>query len=63
MEVSTKNLSADELDMLDRAKANEIHQYLQNEAVEAIKDQVDLTQEELMGMRWVVAVKQFPQKR
>ena len=55
VEVSTKNLSAEELVMLDRAKANEIQQYLQNEAVEAIKDQVDLTQEELMGMRWVVA--------
>ena len=63
VEVSTKNLSAEELDMLDHAKANEIQQYLQNEAVEAIKDQVDLTQEELMGMRWVVTVKHFPQKK
>ena len=63
MEVSTKKLSAEELDMLDGAKANEIQQYLQNEAVEAIKDQVDLTQEELMGMRWVVTVKHFQRKR
>ena len=63
VEVNTKKLSAEELGMLDLAKQNEIQQYLQNEAVEAIKDQVDLTQEELMGMRWVVTVKHFPQKK
>ena len=63
MEVSTKKLSADELDMLDKAKENEIQQYLQNEAVETIKDKVDLNPEELMGMRWVVTVKHFPQKK
>ena len=63
MEVSVKKLSADELDMLDEAKENEIQQYLQNEAVEAIKGQVDLKPEELMGMRWVVTVKHFPQKK
>ena len=51
MEVSTKKLSAEELDMLDLAKANEIQQYLQHEAVEAIEDKVDLTEQELMGMR------------
>ena len=49
--------------MLDLAKGNEVQPYLQNEAVEAIKDKVDLTQEELMGMRWVVTVKHFPQKK
>ena len=62
MEVNIKNLSAEELVKLDGAKANEIQQYLQNEVVEAIKGQVDITQEELMGMRWVVTVKYFPQK-
>ena len=60
VEVNTKKLSAEELELLDQAKANEIQQYLKNEAVEAIKNKVDLSQEELMGMHWVVTVKHFP---
>ena len=58
-----KNLSQDELRQLEQAKQNEIRQYLQNEVMEALKGIEEIRDDELMGMRWVVTVKHFLEKK
>ena len=58
-----KNLSTHELRQLEQAKKNEIQQYLQKEVMEALKGNEDIRDDELLGMRWVVTVKHFPEKR
>ena len=63
VEVSVKNLSQDELRQLDQAKQNEIRQYLQNEVMQTLRGNEENREDELMGMRWVVTVKHFPEKR
>ena len=62
VEVSVKNLSQDKLFQLEQAKQNKIRQYVQNDVMEALKEDEEIRDDELMGMRWVVTVKQFPQK-
>ena len=61
--MSAKNCSQDELRQLEQGKQNEIRQYLQNEVMEALKGNEVIRDDELMGMRWVVTVKHFPQKK
>ena len=63
VEVRVKNPSQDELRQLEQAKQNEIRQYLQNKAVEALKGNEEIRDDELMGMHWVVTVKHFPVKK
>ena len=63
VEVSVKNLSQDELRQLEQAKQNEIRNYLQNEVMELLKGDEQIREDELMGMRWVVTVKHFPEKK
>ena len=62
-EVSANNLSQDELRQLEQAKQNEIRQYQQKEVMEALKGNEEIREDELMGMRWVVTVKHFPEKK
>ena len=61
--VSVKNLSHDECRQLEPAKQNERRQYLQNEVMEALKGNEEIRDDELMGMRCVVTVKQFPERK
>ena len=63
VEVSMKNLSLDELRQLEHAKQNEIRQYLRNEVMEALNGNEEIRDDVLMGMRWVVTVKHFPEKK
>ena len=58
-----KNLSQDELRQLEHAKQNEIRQYLQNEVMEALTGNEEVRDDELMGMRWVVTVNPFPERK
>ena len=59
--MSVKNLSQDELRQLERANQNEIRQYLQKEVMEVVKGNEEIRDDELIGRRWVVTVKHFPE--
>ena len=50
-------------DSCNKAKHNEIRQYLQNEVMEALKGNEEIRDDELMGMRWVVTMKHFLEKK
>ena len=61
--MSVKNLSLYDLRQLEQAKQNEIRKYPQNEVMEALKVNEEIRDDELMGVRWVVTVKQFFEKK
>ena len=61
--VSTNSLSQDEFQQLDQAEQHEMSQYLQKEVMHVLKDHKEIRPHELMGMRWVVMVQQFSQKK
>ena len=48
---------------MEQAKQNERRQYLQNEVMEALKGKQEIRDDELMGMRCVVTVEQFPERK
>ena len=62
VEVKVKMLSQGELRQLQQAKQHEIRQYSRNEVMEPLKGHEEVRDDELMGMRWVVKMKQFPKK-
>ena len=57
-----RNLSQDELRQLEQAKHNEIRQYQRNEVMEALKGNEEI-RDELVGLRRIVTVKHFPERR
>ena len=60
VEVSEKHLTAEQLKELAKAKDKEVQNYLRNQAVEAIAKEYDVPVSELMRMRWVITVKEYP---
>ena len=63
VEVSVKDVSPDELRQLEQARQNEIRWYLQNEVMEALKGNEEIRDDKLMGLRWVVTVRQLTEKK
>ena len=61
--MSTNNLSQDEFQQLDQAEQHEMSQYLQRDLMHVLKNHEEIRPHELMGMRWVVTVQQFAQKK
>ena len=61
--MSVKNLSLYEPRQLEQAKQNETREYLQKEVMEALKVNEEIRDDVLMGMHWVVTVKQFFEKK
>eukprot|EP00969_Alexandrium_andersonii_P151644 6705040-Alexandrium_andersonii.AAC.1 len=59
-EVSERQLSGKQLDELRAAKEKEVDNYVRNQAVEVVADKYAISPAELMKMRWVITMKEYP---
>ena len=62
VKVNVKNLSKMNCVSWSRHSKTRYQQQLQNEVMEAFQGNEEIRDDELMGMRWVATIKQFPDK-